>query len=1092
MRAARRTRFHRRRIIRPAARLRFEDLETRLVPAASNSTLDLALSLGALDSPSTIKTTGTITNGAGNSGDVNWYSFTLTSPADVQLSTLDQQNGSSLKSVLTLYNSDPFDFADAQDPLHHRQLAQDDGGTHGGDAQLDTLLGPGTYYVAVSGSGNLYFNPLIAGSGYPGSTGIFTLQVTTTNAGIATTDGPAVLTTNPAPGSVLSSSPFVIRLDTSSALDPTTITPDQTLTLTYNATDPTFSNGTNIDITVTANFSAAANELQLTPAAPLAPGYYKVWLAGDTVKNSGNVIASPTSSSNPIAQQLGQNALHPNGADYTTTFQIQGIEGVVGATTTDDTLATAQQLGDITQTSMVQVNGAIGNDPTDPNAFSTGGVNLYEFHISGTSKYAFTAEVFAGRIGSPLDPALSLFQLVNGQLQLVDANDNTRNPTTTTDGSGVPLYTDAALFDGLPAGDYFLAVSASPNLPDPTKPWQPGPNVINGVTIFDPTATHSASPNFTTPGPYVLCLAAQPSSQPPTVVGVTPSNSTTLPAPPTQLTVQFSEPVNLQQLTFTAYQQTNQNSLNAAYIQAADGTKYFPRLVSYDSTTNTASFLMLDRLPNGTYSLHLSGKLGLTDFAGNALVGNDPSGDYVTTFTVNGPPSGANGNSLQFTAQEPNDSIAQPQDLGILFPMELANPGPPSGVIVTGDFAQEPANDPSDQADYYEFQLLQNQSYVFSVDNPNLQLALFDSAGNPVPTSGQPTSLQASSLPAGTYIMGVIGPLPANATTTKYQLSLALAGSYDNPPPLTIGPAPAIQITFAKAAPPGSSAPSNPPANNPPPNNPPANNLPPNNQAPNNPPPANNAPPASSPSAPNAPASNSPSQGTPPQLTVATSPAITLHTTGAPASGPSPSVNLPSNLLVALSVGPTGGVQGAGPGPSIVSTVSVYPDKVLVQGSNPVLAEGLVRITVLTPAGQFSGNYLDDADANNSMSGVGNRQAGTKGLFKPLFQSWRRALDAVFSIKDWFHSTTAAPAPNTAALDAMFEELEVEDEVGSFELEAAVPTIQANDGFFARVSGSHWANTLAAMGAAMLFTGRKPRCTKPEPRLRLQCRDDYR
>src|SRR5262249_61419039 len=97
--------------------------------------------------------------------------------------------------------------------------------------------------------------------------------------------------------------------------------------------------------------------------------------AGDSTQNGGTLVA------NAAGQPVGQNALNANGADYTATFQVNGIAEVVGATTTDDTLATAQQLGDITAAGIVQIQGAIGNDPTDPNPHSTGGANPHEFHI---------------------------------------------------------------------------------------------------------------------------------------------------------------------------------------------------------------------------------------------------------------------------------------------------------------------------------------------------------------------------------------------------------------------------------------------------------------------------------------------------------------------------------------------------------------------------------------------------------------------------------------------------------------------------------------------------------------------------------------
>ena len=81
--------------------------------------------------------------------------------------------------MLTLYNPDPTDL------LGHRLVAQDDGANEAGrNAVLDLTLpgqvGGTTYYVAVSGAGNQYFTPLIADSGFPGSTGVYGLQITAT------------------------------------------------------------------------------------------------------------------------------------------------------------------------------------------------------------------------------------------------------------------------------------------------------------------------------------------------------------------------------------------------------------------------------------------------------------------------------------------------------------------------------------------------------------------------------------------------------------------------------------------------------------------------------------------------------------------------------------------------------------------------------------------------------------------------------------------------------------------------------------------------------------------------------------------------
>src|SRR5207248_11095557 len=102
----------------------------------------------------------------------------------------------------------------------YRLLAQDDGAVQGGNAHLDRALAAGTYYVAVSGSGNRYFHPLIADSGYPGSAGDYQLAIQATDLHLRSQDGLVVLATDPAPGADLARSPFVIRIDLSTALDP--------------------------------------------------------------------------------------------------------------------------------------------------------------------------------------------------------------------------------------------------------------------------------------------------------------------------------------------------------------------------------------------------------------------------------------------------------------------------------------------------------------------------------------------------------------------------------------------------------------------------------------------------------------------------------------------------------------------------------------------------------------------------------------------------------------------------------------------------------------------------------------------------------
>ncbi len=88
-----------------------------------------------------------------------------------------------------------------------------------GVADTDQNLGPGDYFVAISGAGNFDFSPVIAGSGFDGATGSYELRIGSTDLGLAG-DGPMVLSSDPAPGAVLDSSPLAIRLEMSGPIDP--------------------------------------------------------------------------------------------------------------------------------------------------------------------------------------------------------------------------------------------------------------------------------------------------------------------------------------------------------------------------------------------------------------------------------------------------------------------------------------------------------------------------------------------------------------------------------------------------------------------------------------------------------------------------------------------------------------------------------------------------------------------------------------------------------------------------------------------------------------------------------------------------------
>ncbi|HLQ43221.1 MAG TPA: DVUA0089 family protein, partial [Planctomycetaceae bacterium] len=429
-----------------------------------NNTLDIAEDLGTLLADLSLGRSGAIGDAAEETADVDWFQFHLEQPSDVTLTARSPLDGTSVQVGLSLFNTSPFTGEDIQTLLGYRLLAQATSDSSSDEVQLAKVLAPGTYFVAVSGANNLAFHPFLENSGYVGPGGDYELQIAATSLGLSDTDGPVVLSADPAIDSVQSDSPLVVRVQFSHELDPYTISIDDTVRFTYSS-NADFGDGDEVSVPLMMqSFSSAASELQLMPAAPLKPGYYQIHLAGD-VDVSSSVLMDF------LGQPLGSNADFPNGRDFDFTFQINGSEGTVGdSVIADDTPDGAHELGELTGTGVFQVAGTIGDDPYyDPNVDwllnPANDVDMYHFQVHGEGSFSLAAEVFAGRIGSPLDPGVSLFQrLEDGSLQFVVGNNNTLNPITATNWF-TPIFTDAALFAGLTEGDYFVAVSSGQNTP---------------------------------------------------------------------------------------------------------------------------------------------------------------------------------------------------------------------------------------------------------------------------------------------------------------------------------------------------------------------------------------------------------------------------------------------------------------------------------------------------------------------------------------------------------------------------------------------------------------------------------------------------
>ena len=190
---------------------------------------------------------------------------------------------------------------------------------------------------------------------------------------------------------------------------------------------------------------------------------------------------------------VGSSAVRGVGNEMDNELIGNAADNVLEGRNGNDTSDTANDLGDLTAIARLQVTGTIGDDRfyniVSVNPFArnpAADVDLYRFSITGDGTFGLIAESFAGRIGSPLDPALTLFRADDaGALQLVATNNNSLNSMGSTNGQ-FPFAADAVLFSGLSAGEYFLAVSSSgPNRSSGASCCSALPRVVDTSVAID-------------------------------------------------------------------------------------------------------------------------------------------------------------------------------------------------------------------------------------------------------------------------------------------------------------------------------------------------------------------------------------------------------------------------------------------------------------------------------------------------------------------------------------------------------------------------------------------------------------------------------
>ena len=305
----------------------------------------------------------------------------------------------------------------------------------GGLAAARRVLGPGAYDVAVSGAGNRYFHPLLAGSGYAGSTGDYNLLV---SAADAATSGRATAppSSPPTRRRARSSTARRWRSGSTSAARSTPPRSPPARRCSSSPTRPgTFGDGNDQPRPPRLGQLQRRGERASTlPAAAPGAGLVPGVLAGDSVAGrprAGLALGDPA---------RGRRRVTPRGR---TTSSRSGSTGIEGAPSAADTPATAHDLGDVTAAGLVQVAGAIGNDPfydptsPDPALNPGNDVEIYHFQVTGpaaTPSSPRSSPAGSARRSTPASRSTGSTRRP-GRSSSSPGNNNTGDAAPATDGS---------------------------------------------------------------------------------------------------------------------------------------------------------------------------------------------------------------------------------------------------------------------------------------------------------------------------------------------------------------------------------------------------------------------------------------------------------------------------------------------------------------------------------------------------------------------------------------------------------------------------------------------------------------------------------
>ena len=435
----------------------------------------------------------------------------------------------------------------------------------------------------------------LAGGGEPGQPGANSSTVgAAADVAVSTQGQPfSVNLVDPAPGFVFHDSPSTLTLQFNNPIFPGTLSTDVGIIQTDGAGNPTGWYIVPDPDQLTLDDSATL--LSVNVGQTLPPGHYQVWVFG-------------TSGITDIDGDL----LVPDGNNL--------ILGGFDVTAAGVTLADATDLPTPGPT-IIDVPGTL-DFQTDPYA-----VSLYRIQLDPGQFWRLGLEVTAQRDGSSLDTALALF-------------DEAGQPIATDEFGRKDDPKDPFLFAGLQPGTYYIGVSGTENLPG-----MPGG--------YDPvTGSPGSLPQIQAGGIFTLHVVADPVDTPPELLSLIVNHADSRSTSPTGLTLDFSRTISLPGQLGDLSPALDQG------ITVTDGAgRTWPVQASgYDEADSSVSYLFVDPLPPGYYTVQLPPQTGLVDLAGLSPVAPGEPAGVLGGFDVS-----------------PESGSESPLDLGAILPGAAAD-----------------------------------------------------------------------------------------------------------------------------------------------------------------------------------------------------------------------------------------------------------------------------------------------------------------------------------------------------------------------------------------------------------------------------------